>query len=288
LSELAVRNLCRVLRLFVFSGCVTGAAWGMQIQHGTVVVIFYSRDRVVLAADSRVTDSGPGAPHQDNQCKVADLGRETIFAASGFTRYNFGPDQGMPAFDVFREAASVSRSPKAGTPDRARAMAESWGHSVKDALDTGLTRHPREVLTLLHGKSTQLAGAIFAGRDAAGLVVYYVTLSCECEESHKYSSLHITKLKPVDDGMPAASMGTSETMDLFSEVADGSSARGVAERDAWIAVATNPERDAYVTIRTGEFILRNSKDHTVAGPINALELTAQGQVRWVKRENNCR
>ncbi|HEX7286023.1 MAG TPA: hypothetical protein VF532_07555 [Candidatus Angelobacter sp.] len=260
----------------------------MQIQHGTVVVIFYSRDRVVLAADSRVTDSGPGGPHQDNQCKVSDLGHETIFAASGFTRYNFGQDQRMPAFDVFREAATVSRSLKAGAPDRARVLAENWGRNVKDALDAGLARHPREVMTLLHGKSTQLAGAIFAARDAEGLVVYYVTLRCECQGSRKYSSLHITKMKPVEDGMPAASLGTSETMELFSEVADGSSARGVAERDGWIAAATKPDRDVYVTIRTGEFILRNSKDHTVAGPINALELTAQGQVRWVKRESNCR
>jgi hypothetical protein len=76
-------------------------------------------------------------------------------------------------------------------------------------------------------------------------------------------------------------------MGLFSEVADGTSPRGLAERDAWIAAETNPDRDAYVTIRTGEFILRNSQDHTVAGPINALELTADGRVRWVKREKNC-
>ena len=87
--------------------------------------------------------------------------------------------------------------------------------------------------------------------------------------------------------MPAASVGTAEAMGLFSEVADGSTPRGLAERNAWAVAETNPDRDAYITIRTGEFILRNSKDHTVAGPINALELTAQGKVRWVKREKNC-
>jgi hypothetical protein len=260
----------------------------MQVQHGTVVVIFFSRDRVVLAADSRVTYSGAAARHEDNQCKVSDLGHETIFAASGFTRYTFPLDQEMPAFDVYREAVRVSRSLGTNTENRARAMAESWGRRVKAALDLGLARHPKEVMTLLHGRSMQLAGAIFAGKNKNGLAVYYVSLLCECRTGRKSASIHVSRIKPVADGMPAASVGTAEAMELFSEVADGSTPRGMAERDTWVAAETNPDRDAYVTIRTGEFILRNSTDRTVAGPINALELAADGRVRWIKREKNCR
>jgi hypothetical protein len=286
LQKPAVGNLSFILGLLILHALCQGALQAMQIQHGTVVVIFYSRDRVVLAADSRVTYSGAGQ-HKDNQCKVSDLGHETIFAASGFTRYDFPNDQQMPAFDVYREAERVSHSLAHDAADRARAMAESWGRRVKAALDIGLARHPKEVLSLLHGQSQQLAGAIFAGKSKTGLKVYYVALRCECQTSRKYSSLHISKIKPVEDGMPAASVGTAEAMGLFSEVADGSSLRGLAERNTWATAETDPDRDAYVTIRTSEFILRNSKDHTVAGPINALELTVEGKVRWVKREKNC-
>lgn len=280
-------NLHSILVLLVFAAIAFVAARAMEVQHGTVVVIFFSKDRVVLAADSRVTFSGAAKYHQDNQCKVSDLGHETIFAASGFTRYNFAPDQKMPTFDVYQEAARLSQAIKSEVPDRARAVAEAWARRVKVALDIGLVRHPKEVMSLLHGQSMQLAGAVFAGRNQAGLAVYYVAIRCECKTSQKYSSIHVSQIHPVNDGMPAASIGTAEAMELFSEVADGSSPRGLAERDSWTGAQTEPDRDAYVTVRTGEFILRNSKEGTAAGPINALELTADGQVRWVKREKNC-
>src|SRR6185437_3083824 len=80
------------------------AARANEIAHGTVIVIFFSETKVILAADSRVTYSGAAATHEDRQCKVADLGHETIFSASGFTRYKFDQDARMPKFDVYREA----------------------------------------------------------------------------------------------------------------------------------------------------------------------------------------
>lgn len=135
--------------------------------------------------------------------------------------------------------------------------------------------------------SNQLAGAIFAGHSQKGLSVYYVAIRCECNAENKYSSIQTSELHPVNDGVPAATIGTAETMDLFSEVAEMTTPRGIAERDTWLAAEGKPDRDVYVTVRTGEFILRNSKDSTIAGPINAIELSADGSVRWVKREKMC-
>ena len=171
--------------------------------------------------------------------------------------------------------------------DRARSSAEIWARRVKTALDIGLRLHPKAVMSLLHGRSAQLAGAIFAGHSKKGLSVYYVAIRCECGSGNKHASIQTSELHPVSDGVPAASIGTAETMDLFTEVAEMNTPRGIAEREAWNAADGKPDRDVYVTVRTGEFILRNSKDSTIAGPINAIELTAEGGVRWVKREKNC-
>lgn len=165
--------------------------------------------------------------------------------------------------------------------------AEIWARRVKSALDIGLRLHPKAVMSLMHGHSTQLAGAIFAGQGEKGLSVYYVAIRCECGTENKYASIQTSELHPVNDGVPAATIGTAETMDIFSEVAEMTTHRGIAERDAWVAAENKPDRDVYVTVRTGEFILRNSKDNTIAGPINAIELSAEGGVRWVKREKNC-
>jgi hypothetical protein len=288
-SDSSMRKpLTRILLLLLV--CYTSAqnegASANGIAHGTVIVIFFSGTRVILAADSRVTYSGAATTHEDRQCKVADLGHDTIFSASGFTRYKF-EDPKMPRFDVYQEARRASLAVPSDARDRARSTAEIWARRVKEALDIGLRLHPKAVMSLLHGHSTQLAGAIFAGHSKRGLSVYYAAISCECGSGNKHASIQTSELHPVSDGVPAASIGTAETMDLFAEVAEMNTPRGIAEREAWLAVEGNPDRDVYVTVRTGEFILRNSKDNTIAGPINAIELTAEGGVRWVKREKNC-
>ena len=276
--------LCTLL--FCFASENEEGARAKGTAHGTVIVIFFSEARVILAADSRVTYSGAAASHEDRQCKVADLGHDTIFSASGFTRYKFD-DPKMPKFDVYQEARRAALAVPSDAPDRARSSAEIWARRVKEALDIGLRLHPKAVMSLMHGRSTQLAGAIFAGHSKNGLSVYYVAIRCECGLENKHASIQTSELHPVSDGVPAASIGTAETMDLFAEVAEMNTPRGIAERDAWLAAEGKPDRDVYVTVRTGEFILRNSKDSTIAGPINAIELAAQGGVRWVKREKNC-
>jgi hypothetical protein len=243
-----------------------------EIAHGTVIVIFFSGTKVILAADSRVTYSGAMATHEDRQCKVADLGHETIFSASGFTKYKFDQDARMPKFDVYREARRAALSVPDNAPDRAKSSAEIWARRVKSALDIGLRLHPMAVMSLMHGRSTQLAGAIFASLGEKGLSVHYVAIHCACDTENKYASVQISELRFVNDGVPAAVIGTTETMDLFSEVAEMTTPRGIAERDAWARAESKPDRDVYVTVRMGEFILRNSKDNTIAGP---------------KREKNC-
>ncbi|MBZ5509326.1 MAG: hypothetical protein LAO78_28035 [Acidobacteriia bacterium] len=283
----AAGSVYSILVVLALSACAQELAQSVKVGHGTVVVIFFSKERVVLAADSRLTYSGPVGLHKDNQCKVSNLGHQTIFAASGFNRYNFPQDRNMPKFDVYQQAVQVSRSYKGNLHERGKAVAEAWAQQVKAALDIGLVRHPAEVMSSLHGQSMQLASGVFAGKSDTGLAVYHASILCECRTAHKYASIHISQLQPVNDGVPAASIGTAETMGLFSEVADATSPRGLAERDTWKEAEDKPDRDANVTIRTGEFILHHSKDRTIGGPLNAIELTAAGAVRWVKREKNC-
>ncbi len=280
----AMITFCTPLLCFASAKQAAGAS---EIAHGTVIVIFFSKSRVILAADSRVTYTGAAPTHEDRQCKVADLGKKTIFSASGFTKYTFEQDARMPKFDVYQEARRAALSVPSEASDRAKSSAEIWARRVKSALDTGLRSHPIAVMSLMHGRSTQLAGAIFAGQGEKGLSVYYAALRCACDRQNKYASIEISAIRSVTDGVPAAAIGTAETMDLFTEVAELTTPRGIAERDAWGKAESKPDRDAYVTVRTGEFILRNSKDSTVGGPINAIELTAEGDVRWVKREKNC-
>lgn len=158
--------LTRILLLvctmhFCFASVDEESARRNRIAHGTVIVIFFSEARVILAADSRVTYSGAAATHEDRQCKVADLDHETIFSASGFTRYKFDKDPRMPRFDVYREAKRASLAVPSDAVDSARITAEIWARRVKAALDTGLRLHPKAVMSLMHGRFQPTCGSNF-------------------------------------------------------------------------------------------------------------------------------
>ena len=268
--------------------CTSRAGDGLRLKHGTVVVIFVSSERVVLAADSRVTFSGGRRGFEDTECKVADLGQETIFAELGVSRYDFGPQQKTTPFNAQTTARRVARSLPGETTDRAKAMAASWSKQVKNALDVELERHPQEVMASLRGSSKLLAGGVFAGKTSDGLVVYFAAVNCECSGEHKSASIKITQILPTDDGLPAAVIGTSEAMNLFSEMVEGRTARGLKELTSLSSEVNGDDRGAEVTVKTAEFVLRNSKDRMVGGPVNAIELSKSAQARWVRKEKNCR
>jgi hypothetical protein len=274
--------------LFLALAACPQAVGKLIVRHGTVVVIFFSKDHVVLAADSRRTFSGGRHGYEDNQCKVSDLGQATIFAGSGVSGYNFGPEQTTGAFDTYKAALNAARSLQSETPDRAKATADGWSKRVKMSFDEQLARRPEEIITSLHGSSKLLAGGVFAGKTSSGLVVYFAAVNCECSGSRKFSSIHMTELHPTDDGLPIAAIGTSETQGLFGELVDGSSQRALVERALWPMNLKVADYNIDVTIRTAEFILRTSKDRTIGGSINAVELGSDGQVRWIKKEKFCK
>ena len=260
----------------------------LTLRHGTVVVIYFSNEAVVLAADSRRTFSGGRHGHEDVQCKVSDLGQSIIFAGSGVSGFDFGPGQLTTSFDTYKTALHTSQSLRSGTTDRAKATAEGWARQVKAALDEQLSRHPQEIMSSLHGSSHLLASGVFAGMLSNGLTVYFAAINCECSGSRKYSSIQITQLHPTQYGLPAAVLGTAEAQVLFDEVMAGDSARSQAERVSWPTDAGGTDYAGAVTIRSAEFILRNAKDNTIGGSINAIELNRDGQVRWIKKDKFCR
>jgi hypothetical protein len=260
----------------------------LTIRHGTVVIIYFSDERVVLAADSRSTFSGGRHGYEDAQCKVSDLGRSVIFAGSGVSAFEFGPGQLTTPFDTYKTALLTSRSLQSGTADRAKATAEGWAKQVKAALDEQLNKHPEEIVSSLHGSSHLLASGIFAGMSPDGLTVYSAAVNCECSGRRKYSSIQITKLPRSKYALPAAVLGTAEAQALFDEVMAGDSPRAQAERANWPISVDEKHYAVTVTARTAEFILRHSKDDTIGGPIHVIELTRDGQVRWIRKEKFCK
>src|SRR5215467_12365745 len=110
LKNAITKSILLLTLLGLLAAHVSRAGDKFSVQHGTVIVVYVSSERVVLAADSRLTFSGGQRGFVDTECKVADLGNGTIFAEFGVSRYGFGPGQKTAAFNGQATARVVARS----------------------------------------------------------------------------------------------------------------------------------------------------------------------------------
>jgi len=76
-----------------------------QVNSGTIVLVGISKDRVLIAADSRGT-SGKGV-FRDDVCKIAVLGNRLIFAAFGLIADSSNKLPEFDSFDAFEEAKTT-------------------------------------------------------------------------------------------------------------------------------------------------------------------------------------
>ena len=80
-----------------------------QESHGTIAVVRYDLNRIIIAADSRHNlGMGVGASQNDTACKIAALGKHLVFVASGLTGYdNAGPRDRMDTWRATEDARRV-------------------------------------------------------------------------------------------------------------------------------------------------------------------------------------
>jgi hypothetical protein len=94
-----IRFLC-MLCLLICCNCARSQQRGT-----TVIILGYSRDKIILAADSRAT-MGDGS-YNDHFCKVISLGNDVIFAATGIvsdSSQDLPEDARFEAYSAVRKA----------------------------------------------------------------------------------------------------------------------------------------------------------------------------------------
>lgn len=94
----------------------------------TVIVVGSSKDKIILAADSRAT-KGDGS-HKDDFCKIVELGDDVIFAATGIVSDSSGILPEDIKFDVYSAARKAYSEIKEKSP-RAK-MSLIVGKSLSD------------------------------------------------------------------------------------------------------------------------------------------------------------
>jgi hypothetical protein len=263
---------------------------GQQVKSGTAVVIFFSHNYIIFAAESRVVLAGKSISHRDDACKARAISNKFIFASAGVN--GFEPESGKNgnAWSAYDEPGNlVDQLPDMDDP--VYGLAGLWGKSLEKQVSRALEVNPGPMMDFLRREGGKtLATGMFAGRTKQGqLVLYKADLNCNCAGNSRRTSLEILPLS-LSAGTGGAAIGSQEALDLWDELGKESSERARAslhEFETNRASRSGPKMLEATAVASLEFILKYSRGGDIGGPIDAVELTPAGDIHWIQRKANC-
>jgi hypothetical protein len=293
-----IKPAIRTVACFLLSA----AAWS-QVRSGSIVVMGRSRQRVVIAADSRI-NSGEGK-YDDSSCKITALSDNLIFAATGIvgdSSYLLPPDLRFEAKDEARKIfLRYSQTPKnfldLGTVGT---LASDWGAAMAAHFREAAEASPASLqqwlkrVELSH-ESPFIVG-LFAGLESDGEISiysvnvdYYARPAKGQTRSEPYFLTSMPILEDFPDDFPfLSSFGMTE---IFNEINEGRSDRAKQEINTRQLLQQTLSAEAYArsqVIRMVDLtIAYHPKQEFVGGKIDVIELPRAGKVHWVQRKENC-
>ncbi len=267
-----LRMKLTVALIFVV-GCWPNPAFG-QTQGGTIVVIFYSHDKVIFAADSRrALSNGEGVivNKRDNECKLLALNNSVIVATAGkIVAKNSDINSENMALRFAKEAAEGIGPMEV---DPAKVMAEKWLYMMVPFV----AEQVRQWNTTSLETGRELTQVLFAGRLLSGaLVVYFPKVVWDGHGVISGGGLVI--LDPSNPFLPP--LAKQKSMNAFSGLVN-----------THVPSNFHPEwkdRDAAKALYLAEKVIDVAGDETIAKPVDVLELQANGTITWVRRKDCCR
>jgi len=248
-----------------------------QVGTGSIVAFQLAHNKFVIAADSRVIlDSG--VP-DDHECKIAAFkSKGVIFAATNGVSYaNKGLNDPMPSWNAIDDARSAVIAE--GTTGRINAnnavdrIAANWESSMQKRWSKMLLYFPDTIRFFASKNNGGLTNAIFAG--ARGRSIDLVMTSLVLDNNSVKVERHIQNCSVI----PCASGET----DVFNKyIASG---KGVMTEPPKVMASVGYE--LLRVIKLVDLSIAEDKSGTIHGPIDALELSTNGTIRWHQKKCNC-
>ena len=249
-------------------------------QRGTVIVVSQSKNRVIMAADSRVGLTNDGINIHgvdDGKCKLASLDGNLIFGASGLIGNSA---MGWSAASIAMDTATAATPPT--DRDKGRQILAAWSESMIRRVVLDFT--PEQIRTTARQNEGGLTTGILAGIGPEGTAWAQVS-------QIRYAVSDIRQLR-YEIGSPISVkrqafyfFGKTEIADEFNAGISDRSKREVAQ---WSRMRLgNTAFDEFKARRLAELTIQLYPDKTaVGGPVDEVELDSEGS-RWITLKKNC-
>jgi len=267
---------------------LTPFAWP-QIGTGTVLLIYFSKDEVTVAADSRVTASD--GTHGDDECKISTFGSKFAFTMAGVAHRNKGStNQAWNAHAIARRAWEAN-APKHLDDAIGLAVAaeQSWTKEMKsvysDPVIIKLVRSKMKV-----GDDPVLATAVFIATDNKGTLVVH-TASLVFDISLYDSSGKIAVVDEPAVNLPENSHMSGGHDEIITEFLDQTTVRA-REYMPWfksrIASLPRAEQTAELVSKMVELSILLHPDNGELGfPIDIIQMRRRDGLRTLSMKSEC-
>jgi hypothetical protein len=268
--------------------CALSLAWA-QADSGTIVVINFAKDEVVVAADSRAIRQDTGAP-DDSYCKVAVFRHQFIFASVGASRF-LDHATGKTLWDnndLARQAARASQSHDRQVSDL-YAAAVDWAQAVKSHWDG----HREDARKIPGPRGGQITAGEFMDKSLA-IEIGEIRFDPE----NKFDPIRENIGLPPDnrcwpcsaDGQTSRICVAGKHADVAKKFCAQKRRESKSEDKISVRAPLNaPTRAAELATKIVELTI-DAYEKTagdVGGPVDVVSVSKDGTVTWYARKSSC-
>ncbi|MGH9344038.1 MAG: hypothetical protein ACRD19_09785 [Terriglobia bacterium] len=259
-----------------------------QVEGGSVLVVTYSPDEIVMAADSRVTNVKTGQ-FRDNYCKLSAPGGKVLFGTTGLVE-SIG---GFDSTGLFRRiAGEINGNYKDGFVEQ---IATRWA----DAMDQNYAKMPANLVEQFIGENSgnrALDCTLFAGVEPSGSLslvrarLFYGKPADGAPATVRYKIEVIPLESPTPGYLNIAGCGN---IDVLQQFTPPKTQPNQAEVEQWKLFTGDVK--AQIAVRLVNLTIACEKAEPfgghevvpVGGPVDAAEIERGGSVKWIQRKPSC-
>jgi hypothetical protein len=259
-----------------------------QVSSGTIIVINRTKDKVVVAADSRGVNDNGASPN-NAYCKVSAFSHQFVFIAVGHASYAKAPIDLIESWDN----AELARDTIHAVPKKDDIaaylidLATYWGNTVGQHWDSLCKLNRPRCEKLVETSNGILTDGIFIGPKTllSGATVSF-------DSGSFFNSVGYTTRTKLSQCWPCGQEAGKEICVAGSHpdiAANICAKRHRRDRIRTLAQLRNVDRDTRLPVQIVESTIAayDKSAGDVGGPVDIISITTSGSIHWIKRKENC-
>jgi hypothetical protein len=293
IREVAPMKICTALKRHVKNlgkiglGALVSMPYPLQaqVERGTVIVVYFSQEKIVVASDSLNLKIEAGSEQRECGCKIVALSRTTLFAATGYTGHRKGVLDPSPGWTAIDEAKRIFN-----LTDDVTALSAHWANALAGHVNLELTipESRKQIEKVARENGGTVTNGLFlsapVGSDLQVTLAKITYAGSPAPEAEKNSE-NITQEKAATAPMgPYFAVGLVDTVAEYVRLR---SDRAKSEVEKWNQEqqSLQGDKEAFRTKRLVELAIENDRTGYIGGKIDVAVLPKNGTLQWIANSN---